>query len=82
MKYVIGILFLLAAAVHGRSLWRWIQEGESDIIMSVGGDGIFGRRTKRSDEPFQFWFHITLNGLIIAAFAVASLWFFVGSAGF
>ena len=82
MKCALGIFFLLAAAVHARHLWRWVQEGESDILMSASGDGIFGRRTQRSQEPFQFWFHIALNGLIIAAMAVTGLWFCFGSADF
>jgi hypothetical protein len=74
MKYLLGLFFLFSAAIHGRHLWQWIQEGESDVLMTASGDGIFGRRTKRNNEPLQFWVHIALNGLIIAALAVFGLW--------
>ena len=82
MKYVLGIFFVIASLFHGRNLWRWVQEGESDILMSASGDGIFGRRTKRGDEPLQFWVHIALNALIIAAFAGFGLWILFGPTEF
>ena len=82
MKYLLGIFFVIASLFHGRNLCRWVQEGESDILMSASGDGIFGRRTKRPDEPFQFWVHVGVNALIIAAFAVFGLWILFGSTDF
>jgi hypothetical protein len=82
MKYLLGIFFVVASLFHGRNLWRWVQEGESDILMSANGDGVFGRRTKRADEPFHFWFHIALNALIIAAFAVFGFWILFGPTDF
>jgi hypothetical protein len=82
MKYVVGIFFVFAAALYGRHLWRWVQEGESDIIMSVGGDGIFGRRTKRADEPVHFWTHVAINGLIIVVLAIFGFWILFGPADF
>jgi hypothetical protein len=82
MKYVVGVFFIIASLFHARNLWRWVQTGESDILMSASGDGIFGRRTKRDDQPFQFWIHITLNGLIILGFTVIALWILFGPADF
>ena len=82
MKYILGVFFLLGAALYARDLSRWVRECESDIVMSAGGDGIFGRRTKRSDQPFQFWLHIAVNGLIIAAVVIMGIWLVLGSADF
>jgi hypothetical protein len=75
---ILGLFFLILAGVHGRHIWRWIQEGESHIVMSVGGDGIFGRGTKRVDEPFQFWFNVALNSIVIAGFALFGQWTLFG----
>jgi hypothetical protein len=77
MKYLLATFFLIASAFHGRNLWRWIKDGESYLVMSVSGDGVFGRPASRADEPVQFWFNVSLNSLVIAGFAIFGFCFFL-----
>ena len=68
MRYLVGTLLLIVAIVNARRILRWVGEGEAYLLVSAGGDGLFGR-ADRLDRPAAFWFNIAANALIVNGFA-------------
>ena len=81
MKYLVGILLLIVAIINARRILRWIGEGEAYLVVSAGGDGLFGRAV-RLDQPAAFWFNIAANGLIVIAAALFGIGILVGLVDF
>ena len=73
MRYLFGFFILIWAAINGRHIRRWLQDGEAYLVMSVSGDGLLGR-ANRADEPMQFWFNIVVQCLIVVCVVAFGFW--------
>jgi hypothetical protein len=55
---------------------RWMREGEAYLIVSAGGDGLFGR-SDRNESPISFWLVIGFHFLISAGATVLGIAIFL-----
>ena len=81
MKILVGLLFIAFAIVNAWRTLREVLEGESHLVVSAAGDGLFGHADK-SEEPLAFWFNIAAHGTIVLAAATLGGWIIFGPADF
>ena len=73
MKYLVAIFLLVFAVINARRVTRWVRDGEAYLVVSAGGDGLFGR-ADRQDQPWAFWLDIAANCLVVTAAALGGIW--------
>ena len=81
MRYLVGIFFLVFAAVNGRRTLRWANEDEAYFVVSAAGDGLFGRVDK-TEQPIAFRLVIAWHWLVVGAAALGGFWILFGPSDF